>query len=171
MRELTKSSISAGLAMSLLSVQMMMNAFRRPRRDGPSSTVETLDSVTQAMVDRTGNTLRETFQASDKIQRELVNLTFRFFGMGSMRPSGGMSTMSDATRMTTEGLRRWMDNTGSARGPCGCRGSEPWRPGMGAAQPEWQGPMADRPWTDGPRAGVGDPQSRTSDTETRGVQR
>jgi hypothetical protein len=133
MRELTKSTLSAGLAMSLFGMQAMMNVFRRPRMGEPNPTVETLDAVTQAMVDHSGDTLRETFQAGDKIQRELVDLTFRFMTLAPLRPAGGMSTLTGAAQQTTERVRRWMGGMTAGRGPCGgCGGSDPARSGAGS---------------------------------------
>jgi hypothetical protein len=121
MRELTKSTLSAGLAMSVFGMQTMMNAFRRSQPGGPNSAVQGLDSITQAMIDNTSSNLRETFQAADKVQRDLVDLTFRFMTLGAMRPGSGTSSLSDAAKQATDRLRQWM---GDARGPgCGCAGS------------------------------------------------
>src|SRR5438045_1140953 len=137
MRELTKSTFSAGLAMSLFGMQTMMNAFRRrPRGGGPSPTAEALDAVTQAMADQSGDALRETFQAGDKVQRELVDLTFRFMTLAPMRPAGGMSTMTDATRQAAERVRKWIGDIGSTRGPCGgCRDADQPQPRARPAPP------------------------------------
>jgi hypothetical protein len=131
MRNLTKSTFSAGLAMSLFGIQSMMNAFRRPRTDGPNPTVEALDAVTQAVVDRSGDTFREAFHAGDKVQRELLDMAFRFMTLGRMPSSGGASTMADATRQAAERMRSWMRGTNFAGDSCSdCDGSDTPRPNM-----------------------------------------
>ena len=136
MRELTKSTLSAGLAMSLFGMQTMMNAFRRPQPGAPNSAQDAVDMVTQAMVDNTSGALREAFQAGDKVQRTLVDMTFQFMTLAPLRAGGSSaSTMTDVTRQATERLRTWMGGMGGAGQPgCGCRGSAQPRTG-GSAQP------------------------------------
>jgi hypothetical protein len=151
MRELTKSTLSAGLAMPLFGIQTMMNVFRRSPTGGPNPAEESLDAVTQALVDQTGNTLRETFQASDKVQRELIDLSFRLMNLGVMSPGNGTSTLADATRQAAGRLRQWMGGMGGARGTdCGCSGSASRSPDAGptgapagASLSGW-GPMPDQ---------------------------
>jgi hypothetical protein len=136
MRELTKSTLSAGLAMSLFGMQTMMNAFRRPQAGGPSRAVEDLDAVTKAVVERTGNMLRETFQMGDKVQRGLVDMTFGFLTLAPLRSGGGMSMMGDTTRRAADQMRRWMGGMGmggmgmggmgdGSGSDCGCSGGAP----------------------------------------------
>jgi hypothetical protein len=147
MRELTKSTLSAGLAMSLFGMQTMMKVFRRPTTSGLNPAQESLDAVTQALVDQTGSTLRETFQASDKVQRKLVDMSFQLLTLGLMRPGGGMSTLTDTTRQAADRMRMWMGDMGGARGPgCGCTGSAQPNPGAGPA------PQSSQPWPAAPPA-------------------
>ena len=146
MSELIKSTFSASLAMPFFGMQVMMDAFRRPRAGGPSPAVEDLDSVTQAMVDRTGNMLRETFQIADRFQRGLVDMTFGFLTLAPLRSGGGMSMMGDTTRQATEGMRRWMGGMGMGDGrgsDCGCGGAPPMRPGA------WSSTAPSQPWPGG----------------------
>jgi hypothetical protein len=132
MRELTKSTLSAGLAMSLLGMQTVINIFRKSPTGGTNPTQESLDAVTQAMVDQTSTTLSEAFQASDKVQRGLVDLTFRLMTLGVIRPGNGTSTLADATRHATGQLRQWMGGMGGARGTgCGCAGAASRGPDVG----------------------------------------
>jgi hypothetical protein len=112
MRELTKSTLSAGLAMLLFGMQAMLNTFRRSEDGGRSLAAEDFDAITQAMVDRTGDILRETFQVGDKLQRGLVDMTFGLLTLAPLRSGGGMSSMGDATRQATDELRRWMGGMG-----------------------------------------------------------
>ena len=116
MRELTKSTLSAGLAMSLFGMQTMMNVLRRSRDGGPNPAQDALDTVTQTVVDQTGNTLRETFQVGDKVQRELVDLTFRFLTFAPMGRGSGISTMTGAAQQATERMRKWMGGKTWERG-------------------------------------------------------
>jgi hypothetical protein len=122
MRELTKSTLSAGLAMSLFGLQTMINMVRQQRFADAKPAQEPLDRVTQALVDNTGSMLRETFAAGDKLQRRMVDLTFRLLTMGSMRD--GMPNMSDAAQRASERMRSWMgDSSGAKPGGCGCSDS------------------------------------------------
>jgi hypothetical protein len=160
MRELTKSTLSAGLAMSLFGMQTMMNAFRMSPTGGPNPAQAALDAVTQTMVDQTGKGLRETFQVGDKVQRMLVDLSFEFLTLAPLRPGRGMSMMTDTTRRATEQMSRWMGGMGMGMGngrgsDCGCSGAAPMRAGAwsatapsqsspgGAAGGAW-GPMPDQ---------------------------
>jgi hypothetical protein len=163
MRELTKSSLSAGLAMSLFGMQTMLNAFRRPPAGGPNPAQEALDTVTQTIVNQTGDTLRETFQVADKLQRGLVDMTFSFLTLAPLQSGGGMSTIGDMLRRTTQQMTQWMPGMGMGMGMgngrksgCGCPGEtaasqSAWPPtagsqaqSAGVANQGW-GPMPDQP--------------------------
>jgi hypothetical protein len=151
MRELTKSTLSAGLAMSLFGMQSMLNMFRRPFAGGPDSTQEALDTVTQAIVDQTGDALRETFNVADKVQRGMVDMTFGFLMLAPMQSGGGMSAMGDMTRRATEQMRQWMGGMGMGNGrrpDCGCSG------GAAAGQGTWP-PAAPSQPQPGPPSGQG----------------
>lgn len=123
MRELTKSGLSAGLAMSIFGMQQMMNLFRRRRSDETPRTAEALNTVAQAMVDQSGEALRETFHAGDKLQRELVDMMFRMLRLGSANPPDRSSSFAGAARRTQDQVRRWMGGMG-ASGGCSCRGGQ-----------------------------------------------
>lgn len=121
MRDLTKSTLSAGLAMSLFGVQTAVNLFRGGPAEGSNKTQESLDAVTQTLVEQTGSGLREVFHAGDLVQRELVDLTMQFLTMAPMRPQGGMSMLTDMSRQVGDRMRRWMGKMGDAGGSdCGC---------------------------------------------------
>jgi hypothetical protein len=143
MRELTKSTLSAGLAMSLFGMQTMMNVLRRSPVGGPNPAQQALDTVTQAMVSQTGNTLRETFQVGDKIQREVVDLTFRVLTLAPMQGGSGTSTITDAAQQMTDRVRKWMGDMGGAlQGGCGCTGSTPASSGTQPSPPTSQSSAA-----------------------------
>jgi hypothetical protein len=107
--------------MSLFGMQAMLNTFRRSEDGGRSLAAEDFDAVTRAMVDRTGDILRETFHVGDNLQRGLVDMTFCLLTLAPLRSGGGMSWMGDATRQATDQMRRWMGGMGGGRGSdCGC---------------------------------------------------
>ena len=158
MRELTKSTLSAGLALSLFGLQQMANAFRRSGPGQPNPAVEAFDSVTRSIIDQTGETLREAFHAGDKLQRGVVDLTFRFMTLGAVRPPSGGDT-SGVVDSTREAVSRFRDWTGRANAPrCHCRGES----GEGHAGQDGHRPAreTDRPgrrapsWEGGPNDAV-----------------
>jgi hypothetical protein len=85
-RDFTKSSLSFSWSMSLFGLQQLGNLLA-PRDSGGSRQLvaDALDRVTEAMEGQFGDTLRETFRAGDRLQRGVVDLTFRVLGG---RPGG-----------------------------------------------------------------------------------
>jgi hypothetical protein len=128
MRELTKSTLSAGLAMSLFGMQTMMNMFRRPQPGRANSAQTGMDAVTSAILDQSGQTMRDVFQAGDKIQREMVDVTFAFMTLAPLRPSGAASSLGGMAQQATGLLSRLMGGTASGCGSCrgANRSSNPW---------------------------------------------
>src|SRR5262245_56680413 len=116
MSELIKSTLSAGLAMPLFGMQAMMDVFRRSEDGGRIRAVDDLDAVTQAMVDKTGDLLRESFQFGDRLQRGMVDMTFGFLTLAPLRMGGGMPGMGGQ-------MSRLLGRTGMAMGMDGGRGS------------------------------------------------
>ena len=143
MREFTKSAFSTGLAMSLFGIRQIMNAMRRPGPGQSSPATDAFNAVTDSMVEQCGDSVRETFYAGDKVQRELVDLTFRFLSLQPLRSTNGSASFADATRQTAEQFRRWINGM-TGRG-CGCRGADGDDP-MASAQ--WPGDPA-TPWAGG----------------------
>jgi hypothetical protein len=131
MRELTKSTFSAGLAMSLLGMQTMMNMFRRPQPGEANPAQAGLDAVTGAILDQSGQTMRDVFQAGDKLQREMVDMTFAFMTLAPLRPGSSSPTLGGMTEQATGLLRRWMG--GTARGCGSCVGAN-------SSDKSWAGP-------------------------------
>jgi len=116
MQQLTKSLGSLTWALPLFGLQQMTNALRRSE-DGTlgGDAAAAIDAVTQASLEQCGTSVRETFEAGDKIQREIVDIMCRLVSTGgsdmpgsSMRwssPPGtsGMSDMMNPMNM----VRRW----------------------------------------------------------------
>jgi hypothetical protein len=149
MSELIKSSLSVGLAMPLFGMQALMDVFRRSEDGGRIRAVDDLDAVTQAMVDKTGNLLRESFQFGDRLQRGLVDMTFGFLTLAPLRMGGGMPGMGGGMPGRGGGMpgrggqmSRLLGSMGTAMGMgggggsgCGCSGGSSMGPGG------WSGSM------------------------------
>jgi haloalkane dehalogenase len=86
MREFTKNLFSFSWAMSLFGLKQLGNALNpQEALRGAPNTAKSLDSVTDAVVDQLGRTLKQTFEVGDKVQGEIVDLMFGFLGV---RPPG-----------------------------------------------------------------------------------
>lgn len=76
MRELTKSMMSCTLAMSIFSIRQMMSIFLPgANKDGPDTT-DAFNQITAAATGQLGQSMRATFQTSDKWQRQMVDVMF-----------------------------------------------------------------------------------------------
>lgn len=94
MRELTKSMLSFSWAMPLYGMKQMLNmALPRDMSRPFGEATDGLNSVTGAMREQLGPTLRSMFDAGDQIQRSMVdvmfNLGFGAFDPNAMRRQGG----------------------------------------------------------------------------------
>jgi hypothetical protein len=147
MREFTKSTISAGLAMSLFGTQVVRSVLQGRSPSATPGAQERIESVTQALLENTGGSLRETFQAGDKVQRAFVDAAFRFMSLGSMRGTGASGMMIGAAQVAAERMRSWMSTDGTRPGGCGCAGTETWN-----RKPDAQPRRRDDSRSDGSRA-------------------
>jgi haloalkane dehalogenase len=98
LRDLTKSVLSFSWAMSLFGVKQAASMLNpaRPGRDGyvpPDS----FQDVTGAIVEQFGESLRQTFQAGDGLQREMVDAFFRVFAPGTRAGRRGESVVRRPT--------------------------------------------------------------------------
>ena len=156
MRELTKSTLSAGLAMSLFGMQTMMNAFRRSPDGGPNPAARRTRRGHPGDGRQTGDTLRETFQVGDKVQRDAGRPDVSVPDPRALAGGGRMSTLTDMARQATERARTLDGRHGRGpqtrlrlygvpRGPHR-RGPDPAIPAMDRAAlgPGW-GPMPNQP--------------------------
>jgi hypothetical protein len=121
MRNLTKSTLSAGLAMSLLGVQTLVGMVRSRRPGEPDRASDALDAVTREAINRCGDTVRETFHAGDKVQRELVDLAFGMFTLAPFRDGRGSQRMSGVTGQAADHLRNWLRSMNPS---CSCPGNQ-----------------------------------------------
>jgi hypothetical protein len=117
MKEFTKSVTSAGLASLLFGARQLTNVVTQPPRDGDSDkATESFNAMAQAAADQCGDSLRETFHALDRIQREAIDTGFRFLSLDAFSSHGAAESFSGIARQTTDQFRRWMGD----RGDCGC---------------------------------------------------
>jgi len=82
MREFTKNLFSFSWAMSLFGLKQLGNVLNpnQTLRGAPDA-AKSFDSVTDAVVDQFGRTLKQTFEVGDKVQGEIVDLLFGFLGV------------------------------------------------------------------------------------------
>ena len=78
MKEIAKSMFSYSLATALFGLKQFDNMFSRSG-GGTAPVGKALDGVTCATVAQLGETLTDTFQAADHLQRGLVELMFDLF--------------------------------------------------------------------------------------------
>lgn len=96
MRELTKSFFSFSWALSLFGVRQAGNLLDPRSWTGRDGAPKELEEVTDATVRQFGDVLRQTFEAGDRIQGEMVDAMFAVFGLapgagGRGDPRGGRS--------------------------------------------------------------------------------
>jgi hypothetical protein len=89
MREFTKSMMSYTWAMSMFSVQQMVNLLtpQGGRQNHPAT--DAFNNVSQCTVEEMGDAMRATFRLGDNIQRGLVDLTFGVLTLGAANRGGG----------------------------------------------------------------------------------
>lgn len=137
MRELTKSIGSFSWALSLFGMRQMANAMC------PSRATEAFDSVTEATQGELGDLLRAAFQAGDRMQRGVVDMTFGMFSMEMLDPRAWTRTMSDMTGGAARAMADMASGAGAPGGETGwgpMPGSQPGRspaaaPGGGSGSP------------------------------------
>jgi hypothetical protein len=135
MREFTKSMVSFSWAMSLFSMQQLANLFTRQDPNQPrSKATDAFDCVTQATEDQLGDTLKETFKAGDKFQREMINMMFGGFRMPGMNP-GQMTGMASDTMQQATGCCGQGDQGAAGWGPMPPGGSPTGSTGWGPMPP------------------------------------
>jgi hypothetical protein len=115
MKEFSKSVASVGLAGALFGARQLANVVTQPPRNGESDkATEAFNSIAQAAADQCGDSLRETFHALDRIQREFIDTGFRFVSLDAFNSHGATDSLSGIAKQTTDQFRKWMG------GGCGC---------------------------------------------------
>ena len=77
MKEFTQSLFSYSLALAFFGLKEIDNMLSaRPRTDTKAPAVKALDSLTCATTEQFGDTLADTYQAADRVQRALIGFVF-----------------------------------------------------------------------------------------------
>jgi len=97
MRDFAKSIFSFSWAMSLFGLQQTLNLLKPPQA------AKAFDSVREATTAQFGDLVNETFRAGDKVQRELVDLTFGPLTRRGFDPNVGSDSVQQPTEATQQG--------------------------------------------------------------------
>src|SRR6185436_5797375 len=107
MREFTKNLFSFSWAMSLFGLKQIGNVLNpQSTLRGAPDAAKSFDSVTDAVVDQFGRSLRQTFEVGDKIQGEIVDLFFGFLGVRP-GPTGGTGGTTGSVPWAGSGGSPW----------------------------------------------------------------
>src|SRR5947208_3282640 len=98
MRNLTRSVASFSWAMSLLGAEQMANLLS-PRR-----AADVFGTVARSTERTFGPGLRSAFQAGDRLQRSMVDLSFSLAGLGPAANGGGAAPAAASGSSATPGL-------------------------------------------------------------------
>ncbi|MEQ1825202.1 MAG: hypothetical protein ABL921_04625 [Pirellula sp.] len=117
MKEFTKSVASAGIASLLLGAKQLSNVVTQPPRTGESDkATEAFNVMAQAAAGQCGDSIRESFHAIDRIQREAIDAGFRFLSLDAFNSRGFNDSISGLAQQTTDQFQRWMGRPTD----CGC---------------------------------------------------
>lgn len=117
MKEFAKSIASAGMASLLFGARQLTNVVTNPPRSGESDkATEAFNLMAQAAAGQCGDSMRESFHAMDRIQREAIDTGFRFLSLDAFNSHGVNDSISGFARQTTEQFQSWMGD----RADCGC---------------------------------------------------
>jgi hypothetical protein len=100
MRELTKSALSASLAMPLFGIQQMANLLR-----APGMVSGALDHVSQAAEGGLGASLQRLFQTGDQLQKGAVDLAARVLDPDLYDPANVAGVLAEVARRSMSGLQ------------------------------------------------------------------
>ena len=94
MQQLAKSMGSFTWAMSLFGIQQMTGVLTRPQSlgDDHNPIVDAFDAVTRASIEQSSSAVQRTFEAGDRIQRDLIDSVFRLVPLGGRSDVGGTQT-------------------------------------------------------------------------------
>jgi hypothetical protein len=136
MRELTKSMLSFSWAMPLYGMKQMLNmTFPRDMSRPFGEATDGFNSVTGAMREQLGSTMRSMFDAGDQIQRSMVDVMFNL-GFGAFDPNTWMRSGRDGGGRSGEyGQNRGHDrgqNRGQDHGQGGYGQDQGYNQGQGS---------------------------------------
>ena len=108
MRELVKSVVGFSIAMSMFGIEQVRNALKE--KEGKDDSREDwisgdLATVTGAAEQRFGERTHKVFDATDRFQREVVDLIFDTFSLENVKPKRMVEAAADAVEKSAEALR------------------------------------------------------------------
>lgn len=124
MREFTKSIFSFSWALSLFGIQQTANLL------SPAKAAQAFESVTQATEGQINDSLKTTFNAGDRLQRNAVNLFFGFLSGDALNPSKMMRMTVDAARESANAMAQGAQGITSTMRQA-ASSAMPQNPGMG----------------------------------------
>jgi hypothetical protein len=95
LRDLTKSMLSFSWGMSLFGAKQLVNSLT------PEKATTAFDAVTRATEDQLGDVFKGAFRVGDRLQRNMVDMTFSVLMLEAFNPSQMMKMASDMTQQTT----------------------------------------------------------------------
>jgi hypothetical protein len=124
MRDLTKSMMSYGWAMSVFGLQQAVNLMMPQQGGDPAGkAARAFDDVTQATVENLEGPLKTAFNAGDKMQGGMIDSMFGGFMGAGLDPSRWMrmgnellQQMGDCGRRAAQSATGASGNTGSGPG-------------------------------------------------------
>lgn len=134
MRDLTKSMLRFSWAMPLFGMNQLTN-LSLPTRSNQDKVVDALDAVSDAARDELGSGLADLYDTGDRVQRGVVELTFRAFMLDLFDPARWLPGGDRAT-----GSRAHAPATGP--GPAAPPYVAPARPSSSPAPPSSSGAPA-----------------------------
>jgi hypothetical protein len=95
LRDLTKSMLSFSWGMSLFGAKQLVNSLT------PEKATAAFDAVTRATEAQLGDVFKGAFRVGDRLQRNMVDMTFSVLMLEAFNPSQMMKMASDVTQQTT----------------------------------------------------------------------
>ena len=95
LRDLTKSMLSFSWGMSLFGAKQLVNSLT------PEKATAAFDAVTRATEAQFGDAFKGAFRVGDRLQRNMVDMTFSVLMLEAFNPSQLMKMASDVTQQTT----------------------------------------------------------------------
>ncbi len=106
MRELAKSFFGFSLAMSLFGLEQLGNLLSEKRSGNRQDRIKgDLDDVREAMGRRFSGRVQNIYESGDRLQREMVDLTFDIFKADNWKPERVVDLAADLAEKSAEALR------------------------------------------------------------------
>jgi hypothetical protein len=118
MRDLAKSMMTYGWAMSVFGIQQMIDLVTPGKGGDPAGrAAKALEDVTKATTDTLDSSLKSAFNAGDRLQGGMMDMMFGGFMGAGLDPNRWMRMGTDALRqMEALGRRATQTATGAAGG-------------------------------------------------------